>query len=100
MDVMSWLRMDGGSNTPLHLAALEGSLSTVCTLIDEFKCDPNTKVFKGRIPLHHAAQYWHHQEYGFDVMVRYSGGNTPPHFAASGGSLSTVCSLIDEFRRE
>ncbi|KAL5474710.1 hypothetical protein EMCRGX_G026695 [Ephydatia muelleri] len=70
MDVMSWLRMDGGSNTPLHLAALEGSLSTVCTLIDEFKCDPNTKEFKGRTPLHHAAQYWHHQEYGFDVMVR------------------------------
>ena len=40
----------------LHIAALEGSLSTVCTLIDEFKCDPNTKGFGGRIPLHRAAQ--------------------------------------------
>ena len=55
-DVMA---KDGGSNTPLHLAALEGSLSTVCTLIDEFTCDPNTKGFKGRIPLHCAAQKGH-----------------------------------------
>ena len=35
-------------STPLHLAALEGSLSAVCTSIDEFKCDPNTKGFEGK----------------------------------------------------
>ena len=38
------------SKNPLHIAVLEGSLTTVCTLIDEFKCDPNTKGLKGRIP--------------------------------------------------
>ena len=37
-DVMSWLK-----------------IIMVILLIDEFKCDPNTKGFKSRIPLHHAA---------------------------------------------
>ena len=46
MDVMSWLKMITFGNTPLHIAALEGSLSTVCTLIDEFKCDHNRKGFE------------------------------------------------------
>ena len=47
---------DNSDDTPLHVAALGGSLSTVCKLIDEFKCDPNTKGFEGRMPLHCAAQ--------------------------------------------
>ena len=50
---------DDNDDTPLHIAALGGSLSTVCTLIDELKCDPNTKGFEGRIPLHYAAQMGH-----------------------------------------
>ena len=56
VDVLS---RDKDGDTPLHDAALGGSLSVVCTLIDEFKCDPNTKGFEGRVPLHHAAYKGH-----------------------------------------
>ena len=34
---------DNEGDTPLHLAATEGPFSVLCTLIDEFKCNPNTK---------------------------------------------------------
>ena len=50
---------DKDGDTPVHIAAMGGSLSTVCTLIDEFKCDPNKKGFEGKIPLHYAAQRNH-----------------------------------------
>ena len=93
---------DNNGDTPLHCAALGGSL---CTLIDEFKCDPNTKGEYGRTPLHHAAEKGHIDivrklvhDYGCDIMAKDNDGNTPLHCAALGGSLSTVCTLIDEFK--
>ena len=96
---------DNNGDTPLHRAALGGSLSAVCTLIDESKCDPNTKGFKSRIPLHYAANNGHVEivrklvrDYGCDVMSKDDNGDTPLHVAALGGSLSTVCTLIDEFK--
>ena len=95
---------ENSGDTPLHLAAWGESLSAVCTLIDEFKCDPNTKGFVGRIPLHFAATKGHVEivrklvrEYGCDVMAKDKDGYTPLHFAALEGSLSAVCTLIDEF---
>ena len=101
-DVMA---KDDDGNTPLHIAALGGSLSTVCTLIDEFKCDPNTKGFYGRTPLHQAAANGHIdiirklvRDYGCDIMAKDNGGNTPLHCAALEGSLPTVYILIDEFK--
>ena len=96
---------DEHGDTPLHLAALGGSLSTVCTLIDEFKCDPSTKGLNGRIPLHLAAHTGHIDiirklvlSYGCDVMAKDDHGDTPLHLAALRGSLSTVCVLIEEFK--
>ena len=82
---------DDHGDTPLHYAALEGSLSTVCVLIDEFKSDPNTKGFKGRKPLHHAALKGHIDiirklilNYECDVMAKDDDGDTPLHLAALG----------------
>ena len=43
-------------DTPLHIAALGGSLFAVYTLIDEFKCDPNTKGST-------AKYHWDHSTY-------------------------------------
>ena len=49
----------------------------MCTLIDEFKCDPNTKGCKGRIPLHSAVEKGYVdivrklvRNYGCDVMAK------------------------------
>ena len=67
---------DDDGDTPLHIAALEGSLPTGCTLIEDFKCDPNIKGFKGRTPLRHAAQKGHIKiirkfvfHYGCDINI-------------------------------
>ena len=77
----------------------------MCTLIDEFSCDPNTKGFDDIIPLHYAAQKGHVDivrklvlHYRCDVMARNKYGSTPLHYAVLGGSLSTVRTLIDEFK--
>ena len=71
----------------------------------EFKCDPNTKGFEGRIPLHHAAYQGHVDivrklvhDCGCDPMAKNNCGSTPLHLAAFGGSLSAVCTLMDEFK--
>ena len=76
----------------------------MCTLIDEFKCDPNTKGSKGRIPLHYAAQNGHVDlvkklvhDYGCYVMAKDDNGHTPLHLAAFEGSLSKVCTMIEKF---
>ena len=99
------LAKDNDGDTALHLAVLGGSLSTVCTLIDEFKCDPYTKGSQGRTPVHQAANKGHIdivrklvRVYGCDVMAKDNDGSTPLHLAVLGGSLSTVCTLIDEFK--
>ena len=77
----------------------------MCTLIDEFKCDPNTMGSQGRTPVHQAAKKGHIDivrklvgDYGCDVMAKDNDGNPPLHLAALGGSLSAVCTLIDEFK--
>ena len=77
-DVMA---KDDNGDTLLHVAALGGSLSAVCTLIDEFKCDPNTKGFEDRIPLHSAANKGHIEivrklvrDHGCDVMSKDDNG--------------------------
>ena len=38
------------------LLQLGGSPDALHTLIDEFKCDPNTKGLEGRTPLHYAVR--------------------------------------------
>ena len=55
----NFMANDDDGDIPLHLAAFGGSLSVLCSLIDEFWCDPNTKGSKGRISLHCAAQNVH-----------------------------------------
>ena len=96
---------DDDGDTPLHIAALGGSLTAVCTLVDEFKCDPNTQGLKGIIPLHCAARKSHIniirkfvRDFGSDVMAKDDYGHTLLHFAALGGSLTAVCKLVDEFK--
>eukprot|EP00731_Ephydatia_muelleri_P021526 Em0014g117a len=94
---------DADGDTLLHLRASGRSLTAVCTLIEEFKCDPNTKGLNGRTPLHLAAREGQIdiirklvRDYGCDIMAKDDDGNTPLHIAASEGSLTAVCTLIDE----
>ena len=81
---------DNSGDTPLHRAALGGSLSTVCTLIEEFKCDPNTMGFRGRSSVHHAAESGHIDvvrklvhDYICDVNALDGYGHTPMYCAVS-----------------
>ena len=71
----------------------------MCTLIDEFKCDPNTRGFNGRTPVHQAANKCHIDivrklvcDYGCDVMAKDNNSNTPFYYAALGGSQKPYCS--------
>ena len=78
-----------------HLSTLlprKGRSPILCTLIDEFKCNPNTKGSKGRTILHYAAQNGHVdivrklvREYGSVAMAKDDNGDTPLYLATLGG---------------
>ena len=72
-----------------------------CPQCAHFKCDPNTKGLKRRIPLHYAAHNGHLDiirklvcDHRCDIIAKDDDGDTPLHLAALGGSLSTLCTLM------
>ena len=48
---------DSESNTPLHVAVINGRSKVMLTLIEEFGCNPNMKGNLGRSILHFASTY-------------------------------------------
>ena len=69
----------------------------MCTLIDEFKCDPNTKGWKSRLPLHYAALNGHKDivwklvfDYGGDVYNVDHFGNRIWHYIIQSSCGSSV----------
>lgn len=92
--------------TPLHIAAEQGNIDTVQTLMTTgcAKRTVNTAGPGGNTALHLASQAGHSEvarllcQYGADVNASNSlpSGNTPLHLAASKGLVRTVRALIAE----
>lgn len=88
--------LDDLDNTPLHLACKNGHLDTVLYLVTQAKCDTKYINKYGKTYLHAASSSGSFEvvkflsdEQGCQIQQDIH-GNSPLHFAASSGELSTV----------
>jgi ankyrin repeat protein/GTPase SAR1 family protein len=94
------IKHDSCGLTPLHRAALCGSLDVLIYLIEDMKCDPNSKDTDpqcGGTPLHWAAAIGQLEIVKFftegldcNPISKAQCGGTPVHWAASKGQLEVV----------
>lgn len=90
---------DEGGMTPLHYAAMEGSLNAAEALIKH--SDVNARDKDGRTPLHLALEYGHCNVallligFGADVNVVDKNGVRPIHYAAQAGCVEVVKRLLE-----
>ena len=90
-------------NTPLHTAALGGSLAVVKFFINEKQCNPMSRGQWGRTPLHDASQEGHLHlvkylidECHTDPSCQDENGTTPLHLASQYGHMETVKFFTEE----
>ena len=85
---------------PIHVAAMEGHLELIHTLVDVYKEDINAKSLNSWTPLHYAAAYNQVKAIeklctlGCSPATTDSVGSTPLHVAAGEGHLEAICTLI------
>ena len=93
----SILITDKYNDTPLHDAALQGHLKVIKFIIEDMKCDPDSKGQFERTPLHNASQNGHLEVVKYLVethdcnpLCTDKDNNTPLHSAASNGRLEVL----------
>ena len=110
LDVVQYRRLtllfdgkDSVGRTPLHYAAVGGSLPVVQYLITEQHCDPATPGLKNTTTLHYACLGGHINivkyiitEHNCDPMCESIDKRTPLHYACEGGHKNIVQYLITE----
>ncbi len=94
---------DKYSNTPIHLAALEGRLNVLEFCVVEKGCDPMVRGQFGRTPLHNASQEGHLaivkyliNEHHVDPSCQDQDDNTPLHIASMSGHFEVVQFLVEK----
>ena len=94
----SILVRDNDNNTPLHYAALHGHLKVIKFIIEDMKCDPDSKGQFERTPLHHASYNGHLEVVKYLVETHHhcnplctdKNNSTPLHMAAAQGQLEVL----------
>ena len=91
------LKKKNNNNTPLHLAALQGHLKVIKFIIEDMKCDPDSKGKFERTPLHHASENGHLEVVKYLVethdcnpLCTDKDNSTPLHRAAANGRLEVL----------
>ena len=98
------MKLDGSSNTPLHIAADNGHLNIAGKLIEFYDTNSGGKNCKGETPLHLACRSGHTQlaqllasKFSADVEAKDSNGDTSLHLACLFGHQGTVDLLCQQF---
>ena len=89
--------------TLLHLAAYNGWMDIIITLITKYKCYTDCSDTDGLTPLHYAAKNGHLEvvtylinKHHCDPMTRDNDGNTPLHIACQNGHFNIVQYFVNE----